>query len=501
MPVEPYLGALDIARAYRSGETTAREIVDGLLARIETHDPKLGSFQAVYADDARLAAEAADAKARSGHWLGPFHGVPFAAKDVVDIEGRITTGGSLTMVGRVSPATATIAQRLIAAGGILIGKTKTMEFSMGGWGTNLTMGTPWNPWDMETHRTPGGSSSGSGVAVAAGLVPCAIGTDTGGSVRTPSAWNGTVGLKTTEGFLPIDGLVPCSVSLDTPGPMTRSVADAAFMFDVMTGHESDRLERHLAEDGFLDLPRAEGVDGLCLGALQEQDREGVEDAILALYDEALQRLRSLGAEVVAFEPPMPWQTMAEGTGLIFTAEGYVHYGALMEDPNAPVDEDVRRRLLPGRDISAHDYISAVLKRPRAYRRVPREHARVLGAADADPGIRRSPYPCPTSTRPPIRRGSRAPNTLSAFLNRLDLFPQLSGDVCAVGAHGANRRRFPGRPADRRPRPRRSPGTAHRCRLRTGHRTHRTSAALVANVLYPLIPTSVHAASRGRTGAR
>ena len=362
MAIDPYLGALDLARAYRSNETTASEAVDGLLARIETLDPKLGAFQAVYADDARLAAEATDAAMQSGHRVGPFHGVPFAAKDVVDIAGRITTGGSLTMADRVSPTTATIAQRLLAAGGILVGKTKTMEFSMGGWGTNLTMGTPWNPWDPEIHRTPGGSSSGSGVAVGAGLVPCAVGSDTGGSVRTPSAWNGTVGLKTTEGTLPTDGLIPCSVSIDTVGPMTRSVADAAFMYDVMAGHDAGSLERHLTEDGFLALPRADGVRGLRLGALQDADREGVEDAILALYDAALDRLRGLGAEIVPFTPPVPWQQMAEGTGLIFTAEGYVHYGHLMEDPEAPVDEDVRRRLLPGRDTSARDYIAALLTR-------------------------------------------------------------------------------------------------------------------------------------------
>jgi len=142
MAIDPYLGALDLARSYRCSETAPTEIVDGFLTRIEALDPKLGAFQAVYADDARLAAESADAAMRSGHRLGPFHGVPFAAKDVVDIVGRITTGGSLTMADRVSPATATIAQRLLAAGGILVGKTKTMEFSMGGWGTNLTMGTP-----------------------------------------------------------------------------------------------------------------------------------------------------------------------------------------------------------------------------------------------------------------------------------------------------------------------------------------------------------------------
>ena len=357
MAIDPYLGALDLARTYRSKATTASEAVDGLLTRIDTLDPKLRAFQAVYADDARLAAEAADAAMQSGHRVGPFHGVPFAAKDVVDIAGRITTGGSLTMADRVSPTTATIAQRLLAAGGILVGKTKTMEFSMGGWGTNLTMGTPWNPWDPDIHRTPGGSSSGSGVAVAAGLVPCAVGSDTGGSVRTPAAWNGIVGLKTTEGLLPTDGIIPYSHTLDTSGPMVRSVRDAAFMFDVMAGQGSGNLARHLEADGPLD-----GIRGLRFGALADHGRELVDDDILALYDAALDQLRSLGAKIDTFVPPISYEAMATANGFIFAAEGYTHHGDLMENLDAPVDEFVRPRILEGRNIKAHEYISAVLTR-------------------------------------------------------------------------------------------------------------------------------------------
>lgn len=218
MSTDPFQSAIGLAQDYRHGAVAPSEVIDAILSRIETLDSKLGAFQAVYADDARLAAEAADKAIRSGHQVGPFHGIPFALKDLIDVEGRITTGGSAEMAQRISPATATIAQRLLAAGGILIGKTKTTEIAMGGWGTNQHMGTPWNPWDLQIHRTPGGSSSGSGVAVAAGLVPCAVGTDTGGSVRMPSAWCGGVGLKVTENFLPTDGIIPCSHTQDTPGP-------------------------------------------------------------------------------------------------------------------------------------------------------------------------------------------------------------------------------------------------------------------------------------------
>src|SRR5262247_4203942 len=193
------------------------------------------AFIAVYDADARLAAEAAEKAIRSGHRVGPLHGVPIALKDLVDLQGRVTTGGSMVWKDRVSPVTATLAERLIAAGMIVLGKTHTVEFAMGSFGTNTHMGTPRNPWDPVVHRTPGGSSSGSGVAVAAGLAPMAIGTDTGGSVRIPAAWCGIVGLKVTHGRISTYGVLPLSTTLDTPGPMTRTVEDAALLYRALNG--------------------------------------------------------------------------------------------------------------------------------------------------------------------------------------------------------------------------------------------------------------------------
>ncbi len=352
MTSDAFAGLRDISRAYGDGETTAGETVDALLRRIEVHEPRLGAFQAVYGDDARAAAEAADLAMRNGHRIGPFHGLPFALKDIVDVEGRITTAGSAALRGRVPPATATIARRLLAAGGILVGKTKTVEFAMGGWGTNQHMGTPRNPWDMETARVPGGSSSGSGVAVAAGLVPCAVGTDTGGSVRLPASFCGIVGLKATEGTLPTDGIVPLSHTLDTPGPMTRSVGDAAFMFDVMAGRGG----------GAGEDPARRGLKGLRMGILAEPDREPVDGAVLALYDAALETFQAMGAELVPFEPPVSFRELGEDSGLIFITEGYAHHRAAAEDPSTPMDEHVRARFLDRRDVAAHEYIAATLRR-------------------------------------------------------------------------------------------------------------------------------------------
>jgi aspartyl-tRNA(Asn)/glutamyl-tRNA(Gln) amidotransferase subunit A len=211
-----WAGVTELSQAFAARTLSPVDAVDALLERIARRDPLLHSFIAVYADDARLAAEGADRAIRSGHRMGPLHGVPIALKDLVDLEGRVTTGGSKVWANRVSPVTATLAERAIAAGMIVLGKTHTVEFAMGSWGTNTHMGTPRNPWDLAVHRTPGGSSSGSAVAVAAGLAPIAIGTDTGGSVRLPAGWCGIVGLKVTAGRISTYGVLPLSFTLDTP---------------------------------------------------------------------------------------------------------------------------------------------------------------------------------------------------------------------------------------------------------------------------------------------
>src|SRR3954452_23706319 len=192
-----YLPAYVLAAEIAARRLSPVDVVEAMLARIAAHDAKLHAFIDVYADDARLAAEAADKAIRAGHAVGPLHGVPIALKDLIDIEGRVTTGGSMVWRERRSAVTATLAKRFFAAGMIVLGKTHTVEFAMGGWGTNQHLGTPWNPWDPEAHRTPGGAISGSGVAVAAGFAPWAIGTDTGGSVRLAAARGGLRGAKKT----------------------------------------------------------------------------------------------------------------------------------------------------------------------------------------------------------------------------------------------------------------------------------------------------------------
>ena len=357
-----FLPAHVISEAIGARHLSPLDLVEALLARIRAQDQKLHAFVEVYADSARLAAEAADKAIRSGHRIGPLHGIPIALKDLIELEGQVTTGGSEAWRDRRSTITATLAQKLVAAGMIVIGKTHTVEFAMGGWGTNQHRGTPWNPWDPAVARTPGGSSSGSGVAVAAGFAPWAIGTDTGGSVRLPASWCGLSGLKTTIGQVSTSGILPLSPSLDTPGPMARNVEDAALLYTVMQG--ADPLDpRTLAcrvSDPFPALRR--GVRGLRLARMPAAEREGVAGDMLAAYDAALDLLARLGAEIVDVALPCRFTDCTAATGRIIGAEAYFLVGDLVDDPALPIDDAVRPRISFGRDISARDYLAALAER-------------------------------------------------------------------------------------------------------------------------------------------
>ena len=359
MPIDTdpsLLPASTLAREIAAKRLSPVEIVDALLARIEALEPKLHAFVEVYASDARLAAEAAHKAIKAGHAIGPLHGVPIALKDLIELEGQITTGGSANWRTRRSAVTATIAQRMISAGMIVLGKTHTVEFALGGWGTNQHMGTPWNPWDITTARTPGGSSSGSGVAVAGRLAPWAIGTDTGGSVRLPASYCGITGLKVTVGRISTYGILPLSTTLDTPGPMARTVEDAALLYNLLQGSDprDPNTRGVLPDDPMPTLNR--GVRGLRLGRMPAAEREGVADDMLAAYDRSLELLASLGAEIVDVRLPFRFIDCANAHAIVL-AEAYFHDGHLAEDPATQLDDAVRRRVLSGAKISAQDYLA------------------------------------------------------------------------------------------------------------------------------------------------
>src|SRR5438477_1882044 len=373
--VDPvWAGVAELSHAYETRALSPVDVVDALLARIRRRDPALHAYIAIYESEARLAAEAADRAIKSGHRVGPLHGVPIGLKDLIDLQGRVTTGGSKVWINRVSPTTATLAERLIGAGMIVLGKTHTVEFAMGSFGTNTHLGTPWNPWDLRVHRTPGGSSSGSAVAVAAGLAPVAIGTDTGGSVRLPAAWCGVVGLKVTVRRISTYGVLPLSFTLDTPGPLARSVEDAALIYRAMSGPDP-RDPQTLAWAPTDPLPSLDrGVAGLRLAVLPDSERTGVDKEILVAYDAAVDTLATLGAQIVRVALPHRLRDYAAATGRIIGAEGYRFVGHLVDDEDQATDPDVRPRIQLGRAISARDYIVTLHERE--------EHKRAYAAAMA-----------------------------------------------------------------------------------------------------------------------
>ena len=359
------LSVSDLSAAIVARRVSPVDVVDAHLARIATLEPRLHAFVEVYERDARTAAEAADKAIRAGHGLGPLHGIPIAIKDLVEVQGRITTGGSPSRRNTISAHTATLARKLIQAGMIMLGKTHTVEFAYGAWGTNQHMGTPWNPWDLKTQRTPGGSSSGSGVAVAARCTPCAIGSDTGGSVRIPASWCGITGLKVSIGRISTFGVLPLCPTLDTPGPLARTVEDCAILLEVMQGPDRrDPLTARLAPtDPFASLKR--GVKGLRLACMPDSERANHQAEVLASYDRSLKELEALGAEIVNL-PKMGRSFKENGdlVGRLISAEIYPRIAGLADDRGAQMDEAVRARVLAGKDISAKAYLDVLTERER-----------------------------------------------------------------------------------------------------------------------------------------
>ena len=224
----------ELDRRLRTRELTPVTLTEALLARIADLDGTLGALQLVPPDRALAAARDAESNLGAGNDLGPLHGIPYVAKDLFDVAGLPTTAGTRLLADNVVDADAAVVARLARAGMVLLGKTKTVQLAYGGAGLNHDLGTPHNPWHR-VHHLPGGSSSGSAVAVAAGMTPAALGTDTGGSVLIPAALCGITGLKTTVGQVSHAGVYPLSFSLDSVGPLARSVEDGALLYQAMQG--------------------------------------------------------------------------------------------------------------------------------------------------------------------------------------------------------------------------------------------------------------------------
>ena len=415
------------------GDVTSVAIVEACLARIALLDDRLHAFVDVYADGALACAQAADLEREGGITRGPLHGLPVALKDLLHLAGRQTTAGAKSWLGRRSEETATAVERLIAGGMIPLGKTHMVEFAFGGWGRNQPMGTPWNPWDTATHRVPGGSSSGSAVAVAAGLAPAAIGSDTGGSVRIPASLCGLTGLKTTYGLISLAGAVPLSTTLDSIGPLARSVDDVALLTAAMAGPDP-------RDPGTRDAPRIDftaalaaepdlrGLRITCLAP--EQMAAGTNVDVLRITGDAVATLRDLGAVVEEARFPLDFAELMARNGRLIAAEAYAVHRAYIEDTALPIDPWVRSRTLSGKAIGAADYIDELAAR----RRAAAQFARWMAGRDAllTPTLPMAAIPVADvdESTTPLAAFTRAANYLGACA--LSLPAGLSTDGLPIG---------------------------------------------------------------------
>ncbi|WP_413807002.1 Asp-tRNA(Asn)/Glu-tRNA(Gln) amidotransferase subunit GatA [Streptomyces sp. OE57] len=296
------LTAAEIAARIASGEVTAVEVTEAHLARIEAVDEKVHAFLHVDREGALAQARAVDAKRERGEELGPLAGVPLALKDIFTTKGIPTTVGSKILDGWIPPYDATVTQRLRDADMIVLGKTNMDEFAMGSSTENSAFGPTGNPWDLT--RVPGGSGGGSSASLASFQAPLAIGTDTGGSIRQPAAVTGTVGVKPTYGGVSRYGMVAFSSSLDQGGPCARTVLDAALLHEVIAGHDPmDSTSIDEPVPAVVEAARNGSVRGMRIGVVKEFAGEGYQAGVMQRFNESVELLRELGAEIEEISCP------------------------------------------------------------------------------------------------------------------------------------------------------------------------------------------------------
>jgi AtzE family amidohydrolase len=346
-----------IAERIRSGHVSPVELAERALETIAERDPELNAFQLVLSEHARESARAAERDIAAGRYLGPLHGVPVAIKDLLDMAGTPTTAGSRVLDPAPRAASATAVERLEAAGAVIVGKTRLPEFAYSPGSNNPQFGPTRNPHDPT--RDAGGSSSGSGAAVATGMVFAALGSDTGGSIRIPASLCGIVGLKPTFGRVSLHGAVPLSWSLDHVGPMTRSVADAALMLEALAGADPrDPRTRSIPVPSVTPRLLA-GVRGLRIGVLGndgETEPLGTPEA-LAAWRTGLEALTSAGATLEAMDLP-ELATSRVINYAIIALEAAVHHRPWLRERSADYGEFARLRLLSAYGYRSGAYLRA-----------------------------------------------------------------------------------------------------------------------------------------------
>lgn len=331
------------------------ELVEAHIERINATDDKLNSFVTILSESALQSSFIAEKEIMNGNYRGPIHGIPIGLKDLYDTAGTITTVGSKIYRERLPQEDATVVSRLKEAGAIVVGKLQMHEFALGATSINPHDGPARNPWD--TERITGGSSGGSASSVAAGQCMASLGTDTGGSIRIPSALCGIVGLKPTFGRVSRKGVFPLSWTMDTVGPMTRTVEDAALMLNAMVSFDpSDPgSSPHETEDFTSKLGL--GIKGLTIGVPQEYFYETTSPEVKEALNSAEKVFESLGAKVIPISIPVLEHSLAISGTIMLTEAASVHERNLKDRP-FDIGDDVRLRLTQGSLYSAVDYLKA-----------------------------------------------------------------------------------------------------------------------------------------------
>lgn len=332
----------DLGRSIAAGEIDPVALCETYLAAIEAHPLRARIYSVVTRDRARAEAAASSARARAGQRLGPLDGVPISWKDLFDSAGVATEAGSALLKGRVPTRDAEVLRNATAAGLVCLGKTHMSELAFSGLGLNPVTATP--PCVNDLDAVPGGSSSGAATSVAFGLAACGIGSDTGGSVRIPAAWNDLVGLKTTAGRVSVQGVVPLCAKFDTVGPLARSVEDAALLLAALEGGRAADL-------------RGASIRGLRFAALQTVVLDDLRPAPGAAHAAAVARLQEAGAVVEEIEAPEVAQAMPLSPAL-FTGEAYGIWRDAIEAAPERMFAPILERFRSGREISAADYVTA-----------------------------------------------------------------------------------------------------------------------------------------------
>jgi aspartyl-tRNA(Asn)/glutamyl-tRNA(Gln) amidotransferase subunit A len=338
----------ELSRRIRAGDLAPVELTRSYLDRIEALDGKLGAFRLVCPERALAAARQAESAASTDR--GALHGIPFVAKDLFDVRGLPTTAGTRLMADNIATEDSEVVARLEAAGMILLGKTNTVQFAYGGTGVNNDHGTPRNPW-CDEHRLPGGSSSGSAVAVAAGMAPAGLGTDTGGSVRVPASFCNLTGLKTTVGRIDRSGVYPLSFSLDSVGPLARTAEDAALLYENMQS-------THRVMD---DLRL--GVRGMRLAFAEAVFWDDADAEVVDTVRATKRVFEEFGARVDSIEFPEAREALdLNPRGLVIASEAYTQNRRFLEEHFDELDPVVASRMIQGRETPAHEYLRAKLDR-------------------------------------------------------------------------------------------------------------------------------------------